>query len=109
MKLPALFATVIVASSLVGLSACKSSKEVANEVAARDVRSFQTALDQIPGQIDKTMSSLNQLTAGGSGDRAKLLTDFTSNLTTLKSQGMEVAGARDEAEKNVQRYFREWV
>lgn len=101
--------SVIAGSLLAALPACKSSKEVASEVASRDVRSFQQSLDQIPGQIDRTMASLSQLTAGDVADRSKAFADFSKDLSTLKTHAMEVAAQKDEAERNVQRYFREWV
>lgn len=109
MKLSVLAAVILAGSSLCTLPACKSSKEVASEVATRDVRSFQQSLDQIPGQIDSTMSTLNQLTAGNAANRQQLLTNFTNQLSTLKSHAYELSAQKDAAEKNVQRYFREWV
>lgn len=109
MKLSVLAAVILAGSSLCTLPACKSSKEVASEVATRDVRSFQQNLDQVPGQIDRTMATLSQLTSGNATNRQQLLTDFTNQLSTLKSHAYELGAQRDAAEKNVQRYFREWA
>lgn len=109
MKLCIVAMAIVTGLSLTTFTACKSSKEVASEVAARDVRSFQAGLDKIPGQIDTVMAKLNSLTAGDATNRAELLAGYTRELRTLSQQGAQVAAAKDEAERNVQRYFREWV
>lgn len=96
-------------SPLLAETGCKSSKEVASEVAKRDVRSFRASLQRIPGQIDTVMAKLNAVTAGDAKDRAGLLADYSRELQALSRDGAEVAAAKDEAERNVQRYFREWV
>ncbi|MCC6676779.1 MAG: hypothetical protein IT436_06510 [Phycisphaerales bacterium] len=109
MKLSIVAASLLAGLSLFTLPACKSSKEVASEVATRDVRSFQASLDQIPGQIDTVMAKLNSLTAGDVSNPSALFADYTRELRTLTEHGAQVAAAKDDAERNVQRYFREWV
>ena len=88
---------------------CSSQKEVAGTVASRSVRDFQKDLDAVPGQIDSVMSSLTKLTAGDTADRASALTSYSKDLKELTSQASRIASARDQAESDTQRYFREWL
>jgi ABC-type transporter Mla subunit MlaD len=63
----------------------------------------------MPGQIDAVMNNLNTLTAGTTTNRAEVFEEYSRNLTQLEHHAKSVAHARDDAEKNSQKYFREWL
>ncbi len=87
---------------------CKTSKEVAADVSGRSVRDFQFSLEQMPARIDAVLVTMNKLGSAGPA-REAALTTFSTQLKDLRTDAMALAEARDRAQTDTQRYFREWL
>lgn len=104
-----LLSVVLLASAVVALSGCASEKAMAAEGVANSVSGFQDQLREMPGRIDDAMATLRQLSAGDNPDRAATLKDYSHKLKRMSSDAKSLAAASDNAQANVQEYFRAWV
>ncbi len=101
-------ALVLLCASVLVLAGCSTTAGYGKR-AARSARDFQEELQVMPGQIDAVMNDLNTLTAGTTTNRADVFKQYSKDLEKLEDHAKSVAHARDEAVKNSQKYFREWL
>ncbi len=101
-------ALVLLCAGVLVLAGCSSTAGYGKR-AARSARDFQAELDVMPAQIDAVMNDLNTLTAGTTTNRAEVFKQYSKDLEKLEDHAKSVAHARDSAEKNSQKYFREWL
>lgn len=91
------------------LTGCESARQVARDQARMDIRSFRAELNRMPGQIDRTINVLGDLTSEATTNREAVFAQFGRELGRMQEHGRSLSRQADLATRNSERYFRAWA
>ncbi len=101
------FAASIVAATVL-LAGCASHPYDQGNITAADIQSTADRLAALPGQIDKTMASLNDLVQNPQPDLRPQYELFAANLNKTESAAKEIAAARSAMAEKGKKFLATW-
>lgn len=105
-------ATILISALMapVFFTACASTPQQEREArrGQHSARQFRAELKQMSPHIDRTVSSLNAVVAGGDFDRQAALRTFSRDVSRLNQHAILVREQADSLLRNADAYFAHW-
>jgi ABC-type transporter Mla subunit MlaD len=96
------------AAALVLAAGCASSGYDKGNQTAQNIQTAANRIAALPGQIDKTMASLNDLVSKPQADLRPQFKQFTANLSEVESAAKDIGAARRTMGEKSKEFFAAW-
>lgn len=96
------------AASLAILTGCASSGYDKGNQTAENIQAAADTIAALPGQLDQTLASLNDLIEKPQGDLRPQFKQFSANLAGVESTAKDIAAARRTMGENQKEFFAKW-
>lgn len=87
---------------------CAVDSEAQRAEARGAAGSFRNSLDDMPAQIDETMSKMMALADNRTGDKSQTLSEFSKSLAKMDADARALSAHADRANQDTEAYFRQW-
>jgi hypothetical protein len=90
------------------LTGCASSGYDKGNKAAANIQAAADLIAALPGQVDTTLTSLNDMIEKPQADLRPQYKQFSANMSKVESTGKSIAGARKSMAEKQKEFFAKW-